>query len=215
MALSGDEIRRRLGEFASRWAGYQGSERAEAQTFLNQLLDCYGVDRQAAGARFEERAQGGFVDMVWPGVCIVEMKRPSEAKKLDTHREQAFDYWKSIGQPGSPAPPFVVLCAFHRFQVYKPDEGWDAPQVDFELAELPEHREALAFLVGRHPSFESQAALTRDAVVRVTDLYHGSRIASTRTSTLCGTSSSSACGRCSPRTSGCSAGERSRIAWTT
>ncbi len=172
MALSGDEIRRRLGELASRWGGYQGSERSEAQTFLNELLQCYGVDRVEAGARFEERARGGFVDMIWPGVCIAEMKRPSEAKRLDTHRDQAFEYWKSVGRPGSPAPPFVVLCAFHRFQVYKPDEGWDAPQVDFELAELPEHREALAFLVGRHPSFESQAALTRDAVVRVTDLYH-------------------------------------------
>jgi hypothetical protein len=172
MALSGDEIRRRLGELASRWAGYQGSERAEAQTFLNRLLECYGVDRQAVGAKFEERARGGFVDMVWPGVCLVEMKRPSEAKKLDEHRDQAFEYWKSIGRPGAPAPPFVVLCAFHRFLVYKPDEGWEAPQVDFELAELPEHREALAFLVGRHPFFESQAALTRDAVVRVTGLYH-------------------------------------------
>ena len=38
MALSGDEIRRRLGELASRWGGYQGSERSEAQTFLNELL---------------------------------------------------------------------------------------------------------------------------------------------------------------------------------
>jgi hypothetical protein len=45
-----DEIRRRLGEFAARWGGYHGSERAEAQTFLNELLACYGVDRQAAGA---------------------------------------------------------------------------------------------------------------------------------------------------------------------
>jgi hypothetical protein len=172
LALGGDEIRRRLGEFASRWAGYRGSERAGAQSFLDELLRCYGVDRMAVGARFEERARGGFVDMVWPAVCIVEMKRPSEVKKLDAHRDQAFDYWKSIGRPGAPAPPFVVLCAFHRFVVYKPDEGWDAPRVDFELAELPEHLEALAFLVGRHPSFESQTALTRDAVVRVTDLYH-------------------------------------------
>jgi hypothetical protein len=33
VALSAEEIRRRLGEFAATWGGYQGSERAEAQTF--------------------------------------------------------------------------------------------------------------------------------------------------------------------------------------
>ena len=149
MAPSGDEIRRRLGEFAARWGGYHGSERAEAQTFLTQLLACYDIDRQEVGARFEDRAGGGFMDMIWDGVCIVEMKRPSEARRLDDHREQAFEYWKRSGKPGAPAPPYVVVCAFHRFQVYKPDEGWDRPQADFELAELPEHRDALAFLAGQ------------------------------------------------------------------
>lgn len=67
MALIGDEIRRRLGEFASRWGGYRGSERAEAQTFLAQLLTCYGIDRQEVGARFEDRAGDGFMDLLWPG----------------------------------------------------------------------------------------------------------------------------------------------------
>jgi hypothetical protein len=56
VAPSEDEIRRRLAEFAARWGGYQGSERSEAQTFLNQLLECYGVDRQAVGARFDDGA---------------------------------------------------------------------------------------------------------------------------------------------------------------
>ena len=53
MALSGDEIRKNLAGFVERWADYAGSERSEAQTFLNQLLACYGTDRQEAGARFE------------------------------------------------------------------------------------------------------------------------------------------------------------------
>lgn len=38
MALAGEEIRRRLAEFAEKWSVYGGSERAEAQTFLNQLF---------------------------------------------------------------------------------------------------------------------------------------------------------------------------------
>ena len=77
--ISGGEIRRRPVEFAARWGGYGGSERSEAQTFLNRLLACHGTDRRAVGARFEELTPGGFVDMVWPGVRIVEMKRRSAA----------------------------------------------------------------------------------------------------------------------------------------
>jgi hypothetical protein len=54
VALSGEEIRRRLVEFAQRWSLYAGSERSEAQTFLNQLFECYGSNRLDVGARFEE-----------------------------------------------------------------------------------------------------------------------------------------------------------------
>jgi hypothetical protein len=111
VAPSEDEIRRRLAEFAARWGGYQGSERSEAQTFLNQ-------DRQAVGARFEEPTAGRFMDLFWPGVCIIEMKRPSEANRLAAHRPQALEYWQRSGTPRSPAPRFVVLCAFHRFEVW-------------------------------------------------------------------------------------------------
>jgi hypothetical protein len=44
--LSGEEIRRRLDELVVRWCDYAGTERAEAQSFLNELLACYGVDRK-------------------------------------------------------------------------------------------------------------------------------------------------------------------------
>ena len=43
MPLTGEEIRQRLAELAERWSVYEGSERAEAQTFLNELFDCYGT----------------------------------------------------------------------------------------------------------------------------------------------------------------------------
>src|SRR4051812_37258987 len=97
-----------------------GSERAEAQTFLNQLFACYGSDRQAAGARFEEPTAGRFVDLFWPRRCLVEMKRPSEANRLPVHREQALRYWRTSGTPQTPAPRYVVLCGFHRFEVWEP-----------------------------------------------------------------------------------------------
>jgi len=42
VALTGEEIRSRLGDFAAKWSVYEGTERSEAQTFLNQLFACYG-----------------------------------------------------------------------------------------------------------------------------------------------------------------------------
>lgn len=62
--LSGEEIQRRLVDFARKWTLYQGSERAEAQTFLNELFACYGTDRRDADARFEEPQEGRFVDLI-------------------------------------------------------------------------------------------------------------------------------------------------------
>ena len=172
MALSGEEIRRRLREFAAAWGGYAGTERSEAQTFLNGLLECYGTDRRVAGARFEERAAGGFMDLFWPGVCIVEMKRPSEARRLHEHREQMLRYWQGSGTPASPAPRYVVLCAFHRFEVWEPGAVYTEPRATFDLVELPDHLDALLFLAGRRPVFvHDQTEVTREAVSLVTDVY--------------------------------------------
>ena len=151
MPLSGEEIRQNLADFAAQWRDYTGSERAEAQTFLNELLACYGTDRKEVGARFEQRGGGGFMDMIRPGVCIVEMKRPSEAGNLAAHREQAFDYWKQVSRETGSAGRYVVVCAFHRFEVFEPGAFWDAPVASFDLHERPDRYEALDFLRRREP----------------------------------------------------------------
>lgn len=180
MALSDEETRRRLTEFAADWGGYQGTEKAEAQTFCNELLRCYGTDRKRV-ASFEERTDaGGFIDMIWPEVCLIEMKRPSEAEKLENHRFQGLEYWKQVSRKaadsGQKAPEWVVICAFDRFLVLDPDAGWDEPRDDVPLAELPERAAALRFLAGSEPHFKSsQADLSREAVASLTDLYTGLR----------------------------------------
>jgi hypothetical protein len=176
MALSDEEIRRNLTRFAADWGGYQGTERSEAQTFCNELLECYGTNRKEV-ASFEERtAEGGFIDMIWPKVCLIEMKRPGEAEKLATHREQALHYWMEVskyaGKSGLRAPEWVVICAFERFEVLDPDAGWDRPVDSFPLAELPERLNSLKFLAEDEPFFRaSQADLSREAVAALTDLY--------------------------------------------
>src|SRR3990172_4113874 len=86
MSLTGDEIRHRLSTFAAKWSVYAGGERSEAQTYLNELFACYGQERDAV-ARFEEPQAGRFLDLIWPTVCIVEMKAPAEADRLARPRE--------------------------------------------------------------------------------------------------------------------------------
>jgi hypothetical protein len=172
--LTGDEIRRRLEALAARWSVYEGSERAEAQTFLNQLFACYGQDRQAV-ARFEEPQSGRFVDLIWPRVCIVEMKAPSEAGRLARHREQALAYWQDAAdaERGVEAPRFVVLCAFRTLEIWEPGRFPKAPREKLELSELPEQYASMLFLAGDEPVFTGgQAQLTREAVEHVTEIYH-------------------------------------------
>ena len=136
MPRTGEETRRRLLEFAVKWREYRGSERSEAQTFLNELLACYGTNRSDV-ARFEEPSGGGFIDMIWPSVCIIEMKRPSESARLAAHREQALEYWRNAGTPQAPAPRYVVLCAFGTFEVWEPGAVYREPRATLTLADLP------------------------------------------------------------------------------
>jgi len=172
--MTGEEIQRNLVDFARKWSLYEGSERAEAQTFLNELFGCYGTDRFDAGARFEEAQEGRFLDLLWPRRCLIEMKRPSEARRLPAHREQALGYWRNAADAARnvPAPRYVVLSAFHRFEVWEPGAYPNEPRAEFELLELPDRVDALMFLAGREPVFvASQEAVTREAVRLMTDLY--------------------------------------------
>ena len=121
MALTGEEIRARLSVFAAKWSVYDGGERGEAQTFLNELFDCYGSSRQDV-ASFEQRQGTTFLDLLWPRVCLIEMKAPSETGRLATHRQQALDYWESAADAttNTPSPPWVVVCSFRKLEIWEP-----------------------------------------------------------------------------------------------
>src|SRR3954447_4558914 len=112
MPLTGEEIRASLTRFVAHWSVRDGYERGEAQTFLTELFACYG-QRLSDVAGFERFQKGGFVDLIWPRVCIVEMKSASESKRLAKHRKQALDYWRGAADVAEnvPAPEYVVLCS--------------------------------------------------------------------------------------------------------
>jgi hypothetical protein len=174
---SGEEIQGDLRNFVVRWRDYSGSERSEAQTFLNELIHCYGADRKMVGARFEDaHTATGIMDLHWPEVCIVEMKAPYRAGKLAEHRKQALDYWHSSDDAvlNRAAPPYVVLCAFRRFEIWEPGQFPSAPRSDFTLDELPDNYEKLLFLTGtdQEPLFgNSYKELTAEAAKAVVELY--------------------------------------------
>jgi len=174
---TGEEIRARLTAFAARWSVYEGSERSEAQTFLNELFACYGTERPAV-AWFEHRQAGGFLDLLWPRVCLIEMKAPSEARRLRMHWLQAERYWRDSAHPetNTPAPRWVVLCAFRTLHIWQPGEYPNDPRIELDLIDLPDQYDALLFLAGREPVFAGgQAQLTLDAVQHLVALYHSLR----------------------------------------
>ena len=173
MPLTGEEIRANLTRFVARWSVRDGYERGEAQTFLTELFDCYG-QRLSDVAEFERFQAGGFIDLIWPRVCIVEMKSASEAGRLSKHREQALNYWREAAdaEKGIPAPEYVILCAFKRFEIWEPGRFPKAPRVKFDLEELPDRYPSLLFLTGGEPVFNArQEGVTLEAVGKLADLF--------------------------------------------
>ena len=174
MPLTGEEIRANLTRFVAHWSVRDGYERGEAQTFLTELFACYG-QRLSDVAKFEQFQSGGFVDLIWPRVCIFEMKSASEANRLAKHREQALGYWREAAdaEKGIPAPEYVVLCAFRRFEIWEPGKFPNEPRVKFELEELPDRYTSLLFLAGNEPVFNArQEGVTLDAVGKLSELFH-------------------------------------------
>jgi len=175
-----EDIRLALTELKKRWADYSGTERAASQTFLNQLVSAYTgePDAMAAGARFEEfgvRDEGsGFMDLYWQDVTIIEMKAPSQSRRLDQHRTQALDYWSNSDnlEAGIKAPPHLVLCSIQQFEVWQPGQHPRNPVDVFSLADLPDRVESLLFLAGRKPIFGGPgAAVTEQAAQHMVTLY--------------------------------------------
>ncbi len=172
---SGLEIQAALEKFVKKWSGYAGTEKAEAQTFLNELFDAYGSDRTAVGALFEDfRSSAGFMDLHWPGILIVEMKGPNVA--LEKAKDQRIRYWQesSNSKENIPAARWVIACNFREFEVWEPGRFPNEPRIRFGINELPDHYDALLFLQSDSidPVFsEHRRELTKDAARHIAELY--------------------------------------------
>lgn len=144
MALSLNEIRSKALHFSKDWKD-EFNEKAEAKTFWDNFFEVFGITRRRV-ASFEAPVkktdgQGGFVDLLWKGICLVEHK--SRGKDLDRACKQAFDYFPGLKE--EELPQYVIVSDFARFRVYDLDED---TQTEFNLEDLHKNIHLFGFISG-------------------------------------------------------------------
>lgn len=153
--LTWNEIRTRAAQFAERWQDAV-KENAEAQTFWNEFLAVYGIDRRRVAA-FERKVKGlekgsgrGRIDLLWPGLFMAEHK--SKGRDLDEATQQATEYVQVL-EPHE-RPQWVAVSDFGhiRLQEVATGEAWQ-----FSLADLPRQVERFAFLIGKQLRHQREA----------------------------------------------------------
>lgn len=169
---SWEEIRSASARFVANWRDAEGYERGQAQEFVRELFECFGIPPARITA-FEHRVaklEGGrgFIDAFIPGLVIVEMK--SRGKDLDAAEAQAFQYIETL--PESSLPQYLVVSDFGCIRVVNAATGERVEE--FALEDLPAHVTALGFLAGYAQTdytFEEQEAASVAAARLMASLY--------------------------------------------
>jgi len=168
MPISWNEIRDRAFVFTREWAN-ESSEDAEAKSFWDGFFNIFGITRRRV-ASFEAPVkkgdgQGGFIDLLWKGVLLVEHK--SRGKDLDRAARQAFDYFPGLKERD--LPRYVLVSDFARFRLFDLDNN---EQHDFTLAELPSHLRLFGFIAGYQTrSFGQQDPVNVQAAEKLGKLH--------------------------------------------
>ena len=144
MNLSWNEIEGRALAFSRKWKDAK-DEFAEAQSFLNDFFDVFGVDRRRV-ATFETKVtmggnRSGYIDLLWKGVIIVEMK--SVGRSLDKAYSQARDY--AFKLEDEDLPEYTMVSDFQNIRLYRNTTGqiWE-----FKTAQLHKKIKLFADLAG-------------------------------------------------------------------
>jgi hypothetical protein len=171
--LSKNLIRERAARFLKSWAGVK-SEQAEKQTFWNELLAVFGIERRQVAA-FEQLAKRastgniGWIDLLYPGQMAVEHK--SEGEDLDKAMGQVLDYLPSLHK--SEFPWLLVVCDFKRFLWQNLDTGQHG---QFTLTELPDNLHLFWWMAGHGTpqfAFEDEEEANLHATALMAKLHDG------------------------------------------
>lgn len=143
MPISWNEIKSRAATFSKEWS-VTVREEAEAKPFLVKFLEIFGIPQKRV-ATFEHRVKklddsSGYIDMLWPGTLLVEMK--SRGQDLQKAYEQATAYCH--GLKNHELPTLILISDFHHFHVYH--QNGDV--VKFELPHLVEYVHVFEELAG-------------------------------------------------------------------
>ncbi len=176
----GDRIENLTDFVAFVTANIKGSEKSEAQTFLDRFFQAFGHGGAIqAGARYEEviknsskTGKTGFADLVWDGRILIEMKSRGVDLRDRQIWEQAGRYYLRLKK--DQRPRYVMFCNFDEFHIYDFDNQSDEPVDVIYLEELPRCESAFSFMRGSKttPLFRNnQTVITEKAARRLGDLY--------------------------------------------
>lgn len=168
MLRSWREIELAAAQFAKAWADAR-YEKGETQTFYNEFFELFDISRRRV-ARYEEHVRlrnlaSGFIDLLWPGVLIVEQK--SRGRDLERAARQVGDYFDALSDDDKPR--YQLVCDFQTFELTDRDTR---KQVTFELANLHENVRFFAFMLGKQsPRVRAKEHLNEEAAQLIDKLY--------------------------------------------
>jgi hypothetical protein len=186
MPLSWNEIRTRVAAFVNDWKNKAPSarEEADAQSFQIEFFSIFGVDRKKVAIfedkvrLYKDRQQGligntavgpsGYIDLLWKGHILIEMKSPG--KDLEKAYEQAKTYALALDKKDFPKA--ILICDFVNFHYYNLLE--DGKQYRFQLTELLEHIELFGDLAGYKEidPFKHWDPVNIEAAVKMGELHN-------------------------------------------
>ena len=155
-------------QFSKEWKN-ANNEKAEAQTFWNEFFEVFGITRRRV-ASFEVPAtktdgQGGFIDMLWKGNCLVEHK--SRGKDLDRACRQAFDYFPGLKE--AELPKYVIVSDFARFRVHDLEKD---THIEFLLENLSQNIQHFGFISGyQKTTYKEEDPVNIEAALRMGKLH--------------------------------------------
>lgn len=122
MILGWNEIKKRAMAFSKKWKDAT-DEFAEAQSYLNDFFEVFGVDRKRV-ATFETKVtmsnrKNGYIDLLWKGVILIEMK--SAGKDLEKAHTQANGY--AFHLEDEELPEYIMVSDFKRIKLYNQVTG--------------------------------------------------------------------------------------------
>jgi hypothetical protein len=171
MPLSWNEIRDRAVAFSREWKN-ETSEDAEAKSFWDSFFNVFGITRRRI-ASFEKSVvkfdgKGGFIDLLWRGVLLVEHK--SRGRDLGRAYHQATDYFHGLKERD--LPRYVIVSDFARFRLYDLEDSDSSNFHEFKLEDLHKNIRSFGFIAGYQTRiYPPQAAVNIEAAEKLGKLH--------------------------------------------